>query len=113
MGKLVYLMNVSLDGYVETPDHSLDWAGVDEEIHRWFGDRAREAAAGENSDAGSTAQRAVWLPISGSVSGSELDRRRLIEKTPPSTRAPYFESLTMTAAAFSSGASGRRTSMSS
>ena len=25
MGKLVYLMNVSLDGYVETPDHSLDW----------------------------------------------------------------------------------------
>jgi hypothetical protein len=24
MGKPVYLMNVSLDGYVETPDHSLD-----------------------------------------------------------------------------------------
>ena len=25
MGKVVYLMNVSLDGYVETPDHSIDW----------------------------------------------------------------------------------------
>ena len=45
MGKLVYSMNVSLDGFVETPDHSLEWFAVDEEIHRWFGDRAREAAA--------------------------------------------------------------------
>ena len=25
MGKLIYLMNVSLDGFVETPDHGLDW----------------------------------------------------------------------------------------
>ena len=40
MGKLVYLMNVSLDGYVETPDHSLDWTIVNEEIHRWFNDRS-------------------------------------------------------------------------
>jgi hypothetical protein len=43
MGKLIYLMNVSLDGYVETPDHSLDWANVDEELHTWFNDRARES----------------------------------------------------------------------
>ena len=45
MGKLVYLMNVSLDGYVETPDHSLDWTVVDEELHRWFNDRSRETDA--------------------------------------------------------------------
>ena len=45
MGKLVYLMNVSLDGYVETPDHSLDWTVVDEELHRWFTDRSRETDA--------------------------------------------------------------------
>jgi len=38
VGKLIYLMNVSLDGFVETPDHSLDWANVDEEIHSWFND---------------------------------------------------------------------------
>ncbi len=36
MGKVVYLMNVSLDGYVETPDHSLDWGKVDDELHTWF-----------------------------------------------------------------------------
>ena len=42
MGKVVYLMNVSLDGFVETPDHSLDWTEVDDELHGWFNDRMRE-----------------------------------------------------------------------
>ena len=45
MGKLVYSMNVSLDGFVETPEHSLDWATVDEEIHSWWKDRIGEADA--------------------------------------------------------------------
>jgi dihydrofolate reductase len=45
MGKLIYSLNVSLDGYVETPDHRLDWANVDDELHRWFNDRARELDA--------------------------------------------------------------------
>lgn len=42
MGKVVYLMNVSLDGFVETPDHSVDWGKVDDELHAWFNDRMRE-----------------------------------------------------------------------
>jgi len=33
MGKLIYAMNVSLDGFVETSDHSLDWSTVDDEVH--------------------------------------------------------------------------------
>jgi len=45
MGKLIYCMNVSLDGYVETVDRSLDWTMVDEELHTWFNDRARETDA--------------------------------------------------------------------
>lgn len=45
MGKLIYLLNVSLDGYVETPDHSLDWTVVDDELHTWFNDRERELDA--------------------------------------------------------------------
>ncbi len=45
MGRLVYLMNVSLDGYVETPEHSLDWAITDEEILSWFNDQERETEA--------------------------------------------------------------------
>ena len=45
MGKLIYLMNVSLGGYVETPDDRLDWTNVDDELHTWFNDRVREADA--------------------------------------------------------------------
>lgn len=45
MGKLIYTFNVSLDGFVETPDHSLDWALVDDELHRWFNDHTRGLAA--------------------------------------------------------------------
>ena len=41
MGKLIYCLNVSLDGFIETPDHSLDWATVDEELHGWFNDWMR------------------------------------------------------------------------
>jgi dihydrofolate reductase len=45
MGRLIYALNVSLDGFVETPSHSLDWADVDEEVHTWFNDVARETDA--------------------------------------------------------------------
>ncbi len=45
MGKLIYSMNVSLDGYVETPDHGLEWALIDKELHTWFNDQARATDA--------------------------------------------------------------------
>ncbi len=45
MGKLIYSMNVSLDGFVETPDHSLDWALVDDELHAWWNDQTRPLQA--------------------------------------------------------------------
>ena len=45
MGKLIYLLNVSLDGYVETPGHSLDWTVVDDELHTWFNDQTRRLDA--------------------------------------------------------------------
>lgn len=45
MGRLIYSLNVSLDGFVETLDHSLAWATVDDELHSWFNDQARGLAA--------------------------------------------------------------------
>ena len=45
MGKLIYCMNVSLDGFVETTDHSLDWTTVDDELHTWFNDQTRAVEA--------------------------------------------------------------------
>ena len=45
MGRLIYSLNVSLDGFVETTDHSLDWAMVDDELHTWFNDQTRQLDA--------------------------------------------------------------------
>lgn len=45
MGRLIYTFNVSLDGFVETPDRRLDWALVDDELHGWFNDHARSLDA--------------------------------------------------------------------
>jgi len=45
MGRLIYTLNVSLDGFIETPDHSLDWSLADDELLGWFVDRARGLAA--------------------------------------------------------------------
>ena len=42
MRKIIYSMSVSLDGFVETPDPSIDWVIVDEELHTFFNDQARE-----------------------------------------------------------------------
>jgi dihydrofolate reductase len=46
MGRLVFSMSVSLDGFVDSPEHTLDWVLVDEELHRVFNDEAREARTG-------------------------------------------------------------------
>lgn len=45
MGRLVYSMSVSLDGFVDTPSRSLDWVLVDEELHSFLNDEAREMSA--------------------------------------------------------------------
>lgn len=45
MGKLIYMLNVSADGFVETPDRSLAWTIIDDELHSWFNDRTRELDA--------------------------------------------------------------------
>ena len=45
MGRLIYTLNVSLDGFVETPDHSLDWSVGDDELLAWFVERFRGLSA--------------------------------------------------------------------
>ena len=45
MGRLIYLLNVSLDGFIETVDHRLDWTAVDEELHGWFNEQTRSLDA--------------------------------------------------------------------
>jgi dihydrofolate reductase len=93
VGKLIYSMNVSLDGFVETPDHGLEWAIVDEEVHTWFNDQARTLDAtlygrrmselmaaywptGEDDPAATDAMREfsrIWKPMPKIVFSSSLE----------------------------------------
>ena len=41
MGSLMYLMLTSLDGFIEDPSGSFDWAAPDEEVHGYVNDLAR------------------------------------------------------------------------
>ncbi len=40
--KVIYSFSVSLDGFMESRDRKLDWVLVDEELHRFFNEEARE-----------------------------------------------------------------------
>jgi dihydrofolate reductase len=42
MRKLLYSMMVSVDGFVETPDHRLDWVIIDEELHQYVNNQQRD-----------------------------------------------------------------------
>ena len=44
MGKLIYSMGVSLDGYIAGPDGTFDWSVPSEELHRFHNERTRELA---------------------------------------------------------------------
>jgi dihydrofolate reductase len=41
MSKVIYWMQVSLDGFIARPDGALDWANVDDELHTFANDQAR------------------------------------------------------------------------
>jgi len=93
VGKLIYSLNVSLDGFAETPDHSLAWADVDEELHEWFNENSRTLVAslygrrmyelmaaywpyGEDDPAATDAMREfsrIWKPTPKVVFSSSLD----------------------------------------
>lgn len=45
MGRLIYNLNVSLDGFIAAPDGGLEWATVDDEVHTWFNERMRQVQA--------------------------------------------------------------------
>ena len=45
MRKVSYSMSVSLDGFVETSDRRIDWVIVDEELHTFFNEQARQTDA--------------------------------------------------------------------
>src|SRR4051794_41569018 len=45
MGRVIYSMGVSLDGFVADPSGEIDWTVPDEELHQFHNDRVREQSA--------------------------------------------------------------------
>jgi dihydrofolate reductase len=45
MGKLIYSMGVSLDGFIAGPAGEIDWSAPDEELHRFHNDQTRALGA--------------------------------------------------------------------
>jgi dihydrofolate reductase len=45
VSQIICMMSVSLDGYMEGPNHDLDWQIVDDELHQHFNDELRDAGA--------------------------------------------------------------------
>jgi dihydrofolate reductase len=44
VGRLIYSMGVSLDGYIAGPGGEIDWSAPDPELHRFHNQQARETA---------------------------------------------------------------------
>lgn len=84
MGKLIYALNVSLDGYTESPAGSLDWANVDEELHVWFNDRAREVNASLYGRRMYDTMAAYWPTAESDpdATPAEIDFARIWNATP-------------------------------
>jgi len=45
MRKIILMMSVSLDGYIEGPNREIDWHQVDDELHTHFNDTLQEMGA--------------------------------------------------------------------
>ena len=45
MRKIILAMSVSLDGFVEGPDHEIDWHLVDDELHSHFNEELKAMGA--------------------------------------------------------------------
>ena len=94
VGKLIYLMNVSLDGYAATRDGGTEWGSIDEESHTWFNEQLRALDAslygrrlyevmaaywptGEDDPSGTDATREfarIWNPMPKIVFSTSLER---------------------------------------
>jgi dihydrofolate reductase len=74
MGKLIYNLNVSLDGFVESVDNGLDWSIVDDELHTWFNDRSRSLDAELYGRRIYELMAAYWPGVESDPSATETER---------------------------------------
>jgi dihydrofolate reductase len=95
MGKLIYSLNVSLDGFIETVDHGLDWAVVDDELHTWFNDQARSLDASLYGRRLYELMSAYWPTAEADPAATEAQREfaRIWNATPKIVFSTTLESV--------------------
>jgi dihydrofolate reductase len=74
MGRLLYTLNVSLDGFVEGPNHDLSWTQVDDELHSWFNQHHRELDASLYGRGLYELMAGAWPDIAEDASASPVMR---------------------------------------
>jgi dihydrofolate reductase len=84
MGRLIYSLNVSLDGYVESRQGDLDWSVVDDELHSWFNDRFRTIDASLYGRGLYETMAAYWPTAEQDPEATETEREfaRIWNSTP-------------------------------
>ncbi len=84
MGKLIYGMNVTADGFIAGADGDIGWATVDEEIHAWFNERMRPLQASLYGRRLWELMSAHWPTAEGAPGSTEVENEyaRIWNATP-------------------------------
>ncbi len=95
MGKLIYGMNVSADGYIETPDRDIGWARVTDELHAWFNERMRPLQASLYGRRLYEIMNAHWPTAEDDPDGTEVEHEfaRIWNATPKIVFSSTLESV--------------------
>jgi dihydrofolate reductase len=95
MGRLIYLLNVSLDGFVATADGGLEWTVVDDELHAWFNEEQRSVDASLYGRGMYELMSAHWPTAEADPASTETERAyaRLWNATPKLVFSRTLESV--------------------
>lgn len=95
MGKLIYGMNTSADGYIQTPDRDISWTVVDDELHSWFNERMRPLQASLYGRHLWEVMSAHWPTAEDDPEGNEVTNEfaRIWNRTPKIVFSSSLESV--------------------
>lgn len=84
MGKVLYSMSMSLDGYIEDPNGSIEFSAPDDEVHRLANEEAREASAFLFGRRLYELMEGYWPDVDGREGQSEVEAEfaRIYVQTP-------------------------------
>jgi dihydrofolate reductase len=88
-------MNVSADGFIETPDRDIGWATITEELHAWFNERMRPLQASLYGRRLYELMNSHWPTAEDDPDGTEVEYEfaRIWNRTPKVVFSSTLESV--------------------